>query len=151
MRKAYNAVSVAGVSTGDAKVNGYDILSANFMYDGMWVNAIAQWTGPVRTKYDNRVVHVNFEKGYVRCERTPGREILEKSVQDGRGNVISESTHNDLLKFTAYYEEILYFCDCLINDKEPLNDMPEDSVDSVKIVMAEIESADNDGARVEIK
>lgn len=146
-----NAVSVAGISTGDVKVNGYDILSANFMYDGMWVNAIAQWTGPNRGKYDNRVVHVNFEKGYVRCERTAGRQILEKCLQDGRGNVISETTHNELLPFDAYYGEILYFCDCLINNKEPLNDMPEDSVDSVRIVMAEIESADNDGARVEIK
>ena len=146
-----DAVSVAAISTGDAKVNGYDILSANFMYDGMWVNAIAQWTGPNRGKYENRVLHVNFEKGYVRCERTPGKQILEKSVQDGEGNVISTSTHNELLVFNAYYNEILYFCDCLANGKEPVNDLPEHSVDSIKIVMAEIESADNGGARVEIK
>ena len=145
------AVSVAGISTGDVEENGYDILSANLMYDGMWVNAIANWTGPSRPKYDHRVLHVNFERGYVRCERTKGREILEKSVQDGEGNVISLTTHNELLEFNAYYNEILYFCDCLINGKEPECDLPEHSVDSIRIVMAEIESADNGGARVQIK
>ena len=146
-----NAVSVAGISTDDAKVNGYDILSANFMYDGMWVNAIAQWTGPRRSKFDNRVVHVNFEHGYVRCERTEGREILIKSVQEVLGEPAVETLHNELLPFTAYYEEILYFCDCLANDKEPLNDLPEDSVDSIRIVMAEMKSADNDGERIALK
>ena len=79
------------------------------------------------------------------------REIFEKSVQDGEGKVLSCTTHNELLPFTAYYEEILYFCDCLINNKEPLNDLPEHSVDSIKIVMAEIESADKDGERIAIK
>ena len=148
-----NAVSVAGISTGDAAVNGYDILSANMMYDGMWVNAIAQWTGPIRSKYDMRVVHVNFEHGYARCERTPGREVCEKCYQPTLGDEASfvTTTHNELLNFTAYYEEILYFCDCIINNKEPLNDMPEESVDSVKIVMAEIESADKGGERISLK
>ena len=146
-----NAVSVAGISTDDVKVNGYDILSANFMYDGMWVNAIAQWTGPNRSKFDNRVVHVNFEHGYVRCERTEGRQVLIKSVQNVLGEPAVETFHNELIPFTAYYEEILYFCDCLINNKEPLNDLPEDSVDSIRIVMAEMQSADNDGERVALK
>ena len=145
------AVSVAGISTDDAAVNGYDILSANLMYDGMWVNAIAQWTGPNRMKYDGRVIHVNFENGYVRCERTAGRDVIEKSVQDGEGKVISSTTHNELLPFSAYYDEIVYFCDCLIGGKEPIDDLPEDSVDSIKIVMAEIESADKGGEKIVIK
>ena len=62
-----------------------------------------------------------------------------------------KTEYPELAPFDAYKGEILYFCDCLINGKEPLNDMPIDSVDSVKIVMAEMESADKMGERITVK
>lgn len=147
-----NAVSTAGLSTDQPTSEvGYDILSTNYMYDNqVWVNAISSWTGPTRSAYDNRVIHVNFEHGYIRCERTEDRNVFVKSTQKP-GTETVEEFDDSLLQFDAYYREILYFCDCLANGKEPLNDMPEESVDSVKIVMAEVKSADNGGERIALK
>ena len=130
---------------------GYDIISANFMYDDTsFVNATCSWAGPDRFKYDCRVIHVNFEYGYIHCERTKDRTVFVKYTKRPGENA-TEEYYDDLVAFDAYYREILYFCDCIINGKEPLNDMPAESVDSVKIVFAEIESADKGGEKVTLK
>ena len=146
-----NAVSVAATAGDDTPNVGYDIMSANFMYDNnMFVNAMCCWGGPRRGEYDSRVIHVNFEHGFVRCERTKDRQVCVKSAQiPGEPEVKTE--YPELLAFGSYEGEILYFCDCLANNKEPLNDLPEDSIDSVRMVMAEMESADKNGARIALK
>ena len=47
-----------------------------------------------------------------------------------------------------YYNEAKYFANCVENNLIPEKALPETCIDSVKLVMAEIESADNDGELV---
>ena len=54
------------------------------------------------------------------------------------------------MTFNAYKNEIVYFADCLVKGKFPDRCPPEQSVDDVKIVMAEMRSADLGGALVEV-
>ena len=146
-----NAVSVAATAGDDTPNVGYDIMSANYMYDNnMFVNAMCCWGGPARGEYDSRVIHVNFEHGFVRFERTKNRQAFVKSIQLP-GKPTETVEYPDAIGFAAYEGEILYFCDCLKSGKKPVCDMPEESIDSVKMVMAEMESADKNGARIALK
>jgi hypothetical protein len=54
------------------------------------------------------------------------------------------------MTFNAHKNEIVYFLDCLEQGKFPDRCPPEQSVDDVKIVMAEMRSADQGGALVEV-
>ena len=47
-----------------------------------------------------------------------------------------------------YYNEIVYFIDCIQNDKPVEQCPPEQSADAIRIVLAEIESADRQGERI---
>jgi len=136
-----NAVTTAAASY--ITKNGYDSISTNYYYDNnVYVHASCDWT-IVRDKFNTRSFRVNFENGYVYIDRTAGREAFLKVAKDGTVTDLL-----DTLKFNAFYNEILYFADCLINNKPVERALPEDTMDSVKIIMAEIESADKNGERI---
>ena len=122
---------------------GYDIMSANFLYDGgMFVNATCNWC--VRNnKFNVRVIRVNFENGYVYLERTANRQAFVLVPKDGE-----EIDLSDKNIFDPYFEEIKYFSGIVRDGKAVDYNLPEESIDSVKLVMAELESADNGGARI---
>lgn len=124
---------------------GYDAVSVNYLYDkGVYVHASCDWTIP-HDKFNTRTIRVDFQEGYVYIDRTAGREAFVKVAKDG---TVTDRT--DALAFDAYYNEILYFADCLMEGKPVTRCLPEETMDSVRIIMAEMESADQGGARVEL-
>lgn len=131
------------VSTGAAAVytkGGYDALSTNYYYDdGLFVRASSDWTIAC-DKFNTRQIRVNFEKGYMITDRSPGREVFVKVREDG---TVTDLIH--LHEKGFYYNEIVYFIDCILNDKPVEQCPPEESADAVKIVLAEIKSADEQG------
>ena len=137
-----NAVSMVGGNF-TTKGGGYDIMSSNFMYDdNMFVNSTCNWYVG-NNHYNTRVIRVNFEQGYVYLERTPGRQTFVVVPRHGEEIDLSEKN-----VFDAYYEEIKYYTSILREGKQLDYNIPEESVDSIKLVMAEIESADKNGERI---
>lgn len=123
---------------------GYDLMSANFMYDNMFVNATCNWY--VRENFYNlRTTRVNFEKGYVYVERGGDRDAAVIVTRDGE-----KTEFLDKLPLDGYFEEIKYFVGIIRDGKKPDFNPPEDSVDVMKLVMAEIESADKGGEKIEL-
>ena len=88
---------------------------------------------------------MNFEKGYIFCDRTRDRQIVVKVAEDG-----TTTEYPELVNFNAFYNEVVYFVDCLENDKPVDLCPPEQSAEAVRIVMAEIESADKGGELVRL-
>ena len=140
MPKAVSALASTVMSK-----SGYDAMSVNYAYEnGVFVHAQCDWS-IANDKFNTRTVRVNFEKGYVFGDRTPGRQALVKVHEDG-----TVEDYTGTMTFNAYKNEIVYFADCLVKGKFPDRCPPEQSVDDVKIVMAEMRSADLGGALVEV-
>lgn len=137
------AVSAAGHST--FVRDGYDAMSVNYMYDdGMFIHATANWTLK-HNKFNSRTIRVDFEKGYLFCDRTPGRATFVKVTEDGTVTDLSA-----FLDSPFFYNELVYFFDCVANDKPVSKCPPHEAADAIRLVMAEIESADRDGIRITI-
>ena len=120
--------------------SGYDTVTTNYIYDDLKaVNAQDDWV--MEGGGFSMVFRINFERG--------------TAVMSEKGFQIAGKDENfytpEYDKENAYYKEIKYFADCIINDKPVLINPPEDSRDTIKIVQAEIESADKGGAIVEVK
>ena len=114
-----------------------DIAHSHYIYDDYNFTAIGDWSRE-GTSFEESFI-VAFEKAtvkfyggkvtvYVRGEKTP-IEVELQSVD-------------------AYRDEIRYFVDCIINDKENTKNEPEDCAASVKLVYALLESSDKNGAVV---
>lgn len=136
------------VSSGAASVltnKGYDAMSTNYYYDnGLFVRASSDWT-IAHDKFNTRTIRINFEKGYIFNDRTPGREAFIKVHEDGTVTDMLGKGNRDV-----YYNEILHFIDCIQNDKEVAQCPPEESAEALQIVLAEIRSADAKGERIEL-
>lgn len=137
--------AVSAVASTVMTKNGYDAMSVNYTYEnGVFVHALCDWS-IAHDKFNTRTVRVNFENGYIFGDRTAGRMALVKVHEDGTVEDFTEQ-----MTFNAHKNEIVYFLDCLENGRFPDRCPPEQSVDDVKIVMAEMRSADLGGALVEV-
>lgn len=114
--------------------DGYDILSTNYLYDGIVVNAQDDWVlnGDYGFKMKFRV---NFEKGNLIYENG----VLKDNPNDNKSFV------PELSKESAYYREIKHFINCVIYDKPIEIATGETSMQTIKIAEAEEKSADNGG------
>jgi len=99
----------------------------------------------VGDKFNTRATRVNFENGYVYSDRTAGRAALVKVDAEGKMTDLSERAAGN-----AYHDEIVYFIECLKAGKPVDYCPPEQSAEAVRIVMAEMKSADNGGEKVEL-
>ncbi len=140
MPKAVSAVAGSYITKG-----GYDNMSVNYMYgDGVFVHASCSWILH-ENKYNTRSFRVNCEKGYIYIDRSPGRETFVKVLNDGSVTDLSEK-----LPFDSWHNEIVYFTDRLSKGLPVTECMPVDCEDSIKIIMAEMKSADKEGMKVDI-
>lgn len=140
MPKAVSAVAGSYITKG-----GYDNMSVNYMYgDGVFVHASCSWILH-ENKYNTRSFRVNCEKGYIYIDRSPGRETFVKVLNDGTVTDLSEK-----LPFDSWHNEIVYFTDRLSKGLPVTECMPVDCEDSIKIIMAEMKSADKEGMKVDI-
>lgn len=140
MPKAVSTVGANVIADG----SGYDEVSSFLIYDDMHVFAKADWS-LVKDRYNVRAIRVNFDNGYIFIDRTSGREVYSRV--DGEGNLtdLIEKKNDDM-----YYNEIVYFIDCLENDKPFDLCPPSESIDAVRIIEAEKKSADLRGEKIKI-
>lgn len=114
--------------------DGYDIVSTNYVYDGIIVNAQDDWV--LNGDYGFKMLYrVNFEKGNLIYEGG----VLKDNPNNGKGFV------PELPKESAYYREIKHFIECVRDDKPIEIATGETSMETLKIAEAEERSADNGG------
>ena len=136
------AVSV--VARNDVPGGGYDALAVNYVYDDFFVSAICDWTIK-NDRFYTHAIRFNYEKGYLYVDRSPDRMTFVKV--DSEGNV---EDLIDQMDAAMHYNEIVYFVDCLTNNKPVDKCPPNESRDAIVIAMAEKKSADLGGALVTI-
>ena len=103
-------------------------------------------TGPSGTTSSTRgPLRVNFERGYVFCDRSPGRQAFVKVAEDGTVTDLVEHLGSDF-----FYNEIRYYANCLSAGRPVDHCPPEQSAEAVRLVMAEMASADRHGERIEL-
>ena len=140
MPDAVSAVAASVVTEG-----GYDTMSVNYTYEnGPVVHATCSWVLP-HNKFNSRALRVNFEKGYIFCDRTVGREVFQMVTSDG---TVTDLAKTQLAQI--YYDEIAYFAECVAKDEQVILCPPEEAADAIAIAMAEIRSADQDGVKIKI-
>ena len=125
---------------------GFDALAANFRYKDFFVHAACDWTLD-NNKYQGRTMRFNMEKGYLFNDRADeGRKVYKAVWYDGREEdiVIPQDAPTD------YYNEISYFLDCVERGVAPEQCTPQSTVDTLRIIRAEEESARNGGKLVEL-
>lgn len=125
--------------------SGYDAMSVNYFYgDRTFVHAGCDWTIRHDT-FNTRAMRVNFERGYVFCDRSPGRQAFVKVAEDGTVTDLA-----GLLGSDFFYNEIRYYATCVAEGREVADCPPEQSAEAVRLIMAEMASADRNGARIEL-
>lgn len=134
------AVSSLGRSMTEG--GGYDIVTTQYIYDDRKpVNAQNDWLLAYGGSAVSMSFRVNFEGGSVAMSESG-------FIAAGRGEKPYVPEYD---KENAYYKELKYFADCIINDKPAAINPPRDSMNTLKIIQAEIESADNGGRIIGIK
>lgn len=140
MPKAVSATGMSVLTDG-----GYDIASVHYLYkDEMFVHATCNWALP-NNKFNSRAIRVNFEKGYIFCDRTPGREAFFKVTEDGAVTDLTEK-----LDFSFFYKEIVYFIDCIANSKPVEKCLPEEASDAIRVIMAELKSMEQNCEKITV-
>jgi predicted dehydrogenase len=120
--------------------SSYDTVTAQYIYDDhKAINAQDDWA--LAYGGFTMAFRVNFENGSVAMSENGD------FIAAGRG----EKPYTPQCdKENAYYKEIKYFADCIKNDRPVSINPPEDSLATIKIVAAEIKSADNGGIIVDV-
>jgi predicted dehydrogenase len=121
--------------------SGYDVVSTHYKYeDGKVVNAQADWTmqGDFGFEMGYRV---NFERGNI----VFGGNTVKVNPNDAPGFNVELSP--DL----GYYFELKYFVNSILSNQPITTAAPLSTMASVQIIEAEIESADQHGAWVNVK
>ena len=120
--------------------SGYDTCSTNYIYD------------------ENYAVHTeniwaSFEPGFrhgFRADFEEGTVVFDanglRTYQKGKGMIaLPEITNNG-----GHYQEIKYFIDVIANGKENTINPPESSMETIRIALAEMKSADLGGQIVNV-
>lgn len=121
--------------------SGYDIVSTNYRFeDGKVITSQADWTmqGDFGFEMGYRV---NFEKGNIIFN---GAEV-KVNPSDDEGYIA------ELPDEQGYYYQLKYFVEAILNQTGVTTAAPHSTKGSIAIIEAEIESADQQGAWVQVK
>lgn len=120
--------------------SAYDCCTTNYIYEDMMpVNAQNDWT--LKGNGFFQIFRVNFEKATVWFDEN-GLKVLDTEGKD---------VTPDYDKENFYYTELKYFADTLLAGGKINRATPESARDTVRIALAEMESADKHGEIVYIK
>jgi predicted dehydrogenase len=119
--------------------SGYDIVSTNYLYDDMVINAQDDWTIHGHGYGFSMLFRMNFEKGALVFE-------------NGKLNVYPEDGDRftpDFSDANAYYDELILYSE-LLKDSSKFDYMAllESHRDTIRLAEAEQRSADNKGTPV---
>lgn len=120
--------------------SAYDTCSTNYYYDGCDrpINAQNDWalTGP----YFYQNFRANFEQGTI-VRDTQGFFVYRK---DGTTETVELPQEN------PYYNETVYFAECILKGEAPDRATARQAADTVRIALAEMRSADGHGALTDV-
>ena len=118
----------------------YETFTSTLVYpDGVFVNVFCDWTIPKNKHFSGRNFRFNFEKGYALYMPFEGKAL----VTDENGEIIELGK-----RANGYVDEIVYFANCVANHKSVCLCPPEESANSIRLIEAEIRSADQQGEKV---
>ena len=124
--------------------DGPDIISTNYYYkSGLFTHTTSDWTTE-NNAYYGRLSRIDFDTGY----------IIDASFGEHRAfvAVAANGEKTDLNTIfpprDAYYEEIKYFTHCIKNGLPVDRCTPESTAQSIRIALAEKESAEKSGERI---
>ncbi|MGO4495999.1 Gfo/Idh/MocA family protein [Paenibacillus sp. 2RAB27] len=121
--------------------SGYDVVSTNYLYgDGKVINAQADWTLEGDYGFDMQY-RVNFEKANIIF----GASGLKVNPNDAAG------FNPELSPEMGYYLELKYFIETLLAGESVTTATPASTRETIEIAVAEMASADKQGAWVEVK
>ena len=110
--------------------NGSNYVSTNMIYDGFHVETVGGWYNakiPFHAEYT-----AVFENGYVESR---GGKVVKNGVEVSlEVTETSEDTGINLSGADGYSDEIMYFMDCIKNNREPERVSPASSLKSVELV-----------------
>ncbi|HBT51002.1 MAG TPA: gfo/Idh/MocA family oxidoreductase [Petrotoga sp.] len=133
------AVSTLSVSL--IPTSGYDAVSTHYIYqDKKIITAEDDWLLNGKFPFEMRF-RLNFEQGNIVYEKG---ELLV-TPNEGKPYV------PNIQKENAYYREIKYFANAVINDNDIEICPPTSSIEAIKIALAEMQSADNKGEKINLK
>lgn len=131
--------SLSAVST-DTDVKTYNTIAANLLYkDGVFASYRGDWNAASGLHEPGRALRFNFENGYIVFNN-------KEFVSVNADNEVVDLSIKDLREPFEY--EIEYFMDCVVNDKPFDKCPPEESSNAIKIICAEMKSADNKGEKI---
>ena len=116
--------------------SNFDTVSTNYDYPNLVVNSQNDWT--LSGIAFSMGFRVNFEHGTVQMDQD-GLHVA------ATGEAFREPAYDHE---NAYYKEVLYFADCILHQKQNSINPPEDSLQTILLVHAEIESAKHGGKPV---
>ncbi len=116
----------------------YEFISSHLVYsNGAHANVTFDYAVP-HNQHGRRTYRINFEKGYVLTNTSNQFVMMDESGE-----------LQDLLQKTwSMYNEILYFANCLLKGEPCELCLPEHSADTIRIIEAEIQSADQKGEKI---
>lgn len=121
--------------------SGYDVVSTNYLYgDGKVINAQADWTMEGDYGFE-MLFRVNFEKANLIFNASG----LKVNLNDGPG--FSPEISPEM----GYYLELKYFVETLLAGQSVTTATPASTMGTIDIAVAEMASADNKGAWVQVK
>jgi len=106
-----------------------DHVITHYLYDDAVVVAEGGWGMPAAYPFEMAFEALG-EKGCLRFS-TSDDPTLSFIAMDG------EPCTPHCVQTTGYYQELVYFTDCIANDKEPERVMPFEAREAVRLVMAE--------------
>lgn len=130
------------VSTGAMKVipgDGYSLCATNYYYPSMFAQCTGGWAIANNSVY-GRLSRIDFEYGHIIDTTVDGKRIFRACDYKGHLTDLTPAEPVDM-----YEREIRYFLGCVERGEPVSENPPEQSAQSIRIVRAEIESADNRG------
>lgn len=131
--------------------SGIDAVSTNYIYpDGLVINSQNDWCE--QTGF-GACYRVNFEKATLKYENgvLTMADASDRVKKYDKDYVCPSYEKVKVDPVSAYEKEILYFADCIRNGKPIEFNRPCDSMDTIKLVHAEIASCEKNGECVEVK
>ena len=116
---------------------GYDAVTTNYIYDDCKaINSQDDWLLPDTDFW--YTFRCNFVKGTITYDQT-GFHIVNRAGEEITPDIEEEKGGD------SYYNETKYFMDLIINGGENTKNPPEESMQVVRIALAETKSCDNCG------
>ncbi len=147
MPRAVSAIGAVGIPG-----SGYDIVSANYIYDdGKAVTTQDDWMN--FTPEFKMEFRINLEKATIYYDST-GFHVYTDEKAGVEYDLFMAKAENEVtpefVSGLGYYNEIKYFVNSILNDTENTVNPPTDSMNTIKIALAEIKSCDLNGKVIEL-